>query len=176
MPQWLTHISNSLADQAATWFVGVVLALFGVFSGRLVESVKFAVNRADLRTKYYEEMAEGISHFVFIIDRIIRVSLESSWASDEANNEISSEYNEVMNQISRKEYVYFSWMQHFWGKRMADAFFLTMERIRTVDGILIELNEDETRGGGQKEVLVEKLKRAQGDLQHAAHTLLVTTI
>ncbi len=81
-----------------------------------------------------------------------------------------------MNQISRKEYVYLSWMQRFWGKRMADAFFLTMERIRTVDKILIELNEDETHGGGQKDVLVEKLKRAYGDLQHAAHTLLVTTI
>ena len=47
-----------------------------------------------------------------------------------------------MNKISRKEYVYRSWLQRFWSKDVAEAFTRTMEKIRNVDRALIRLNED----------------------------------
>ena len=47
-----------------------------------------------------------------------------------------------MNKISRKEYVYRSWLQRFWSKDVAEAFTRTMEKIRNVDRVLIRLNED----------------------------------
>jgi hypothetical protein len=75
-----------------------------------------------------------------------------------------------MNKISRKEYVYRSWLQRFWNKDMADAFILTMEKIRTVDRVLIRLNE----GGDQKSDL-EALHAAFRDLQAAADHLLAAT-
>jgi hypothetical protein len=170
MSDWLAHLLRSLADQAGTWFVGIILALLGAFSGRLVETIKFSLNRADLRTKYYEQMALEISQFVFIVDRLSKVYYGSNWASAEDNDIIANEYNEVMHEISRKEYVYLSWLQHYWGKGMTDAFVVTMERIRAVDAILIRLNER----GDKKDELGE-LAASFRELQQAARFLLVST-
>jgi hypothetical protein len=171
MSDWLAHLLRSLVDQAGAWFVGVILALLGVFSGRFVEKIKFALNRADLRTKYYEEMAADISHFVFIVDRLSKVYYGSKWASDEDKSAIANEYNEVMNKICRKEYVYLSWLQRFWGNKMADAFNLIMEKIRAVDAVLIQLSEY-----GDQKIKLEELDAAFRNLQQAAHGLLVATI
>ena len=76
----------------------------------------------------------------------------------------------MMNKISRKEYVYRSWLQRFWNKGVANAFILTMEKIRIVDRVLIRLNE----GGDQKSSL-EALHAAFRDLQAVADRLLATT-
>lgn len=103
MTDWLTALLHSFAGQAGAWFVGLVLAILGAFSTRIVEKVKFALNRADARAKYYEEMAIDISHFVFIVDRLVNVYYGNRWASDEDKSAIAGEYNEVMNKISRKE-------------------------------------------------------------------------
>ncbi len=169
MAPWLGHFLNSLADQAGTWFVGIILALLGVFSGRLVENIKFALNRADLRTKYYEEMALGISRFVHIIDRLNRVYYGSNWATEKDKNAISLEYNEVFSEIARKEYVYLSWLRRYWGKEMTNAFQITMERIRAVDSVLIRLNERD----GQKDPMGE-LDASFRDLQQAVRLLLLS--
>src|SRR6266853_5224890 len=99
-----------------------------------------------------------------------RPHLSATWVRDEDKSSIAGEYNEVMNKISRKEYVYRSWLQRFWNKDMADAFILTMEKIRTVDRVLIRLNE----GGDQKSDL-EALHAAFRDLQAAADHLLAAT-
>ena len=78
MTDWLTAFLQSFATQAGAWFVGLVLAVLGSFSARIVENVKFGLNRADARAKYYEEMAVDISHFVFIIDRLFNVYMATS--------------------------------------------------------------------------------------------------
>jgi hypothetical protein len=172
MTDWLADLLHSFASQAGAWFVGLVLAVLGAFSTRIVEKVKFALNRADARAKYYEEMAVDISHFVFIIDRLVNVYYGSRWASDDDKSAIASEYNEVMNKISRKEYVYRSWLQRFWSKDVADAFVLTMEKIRTVDRVLIRLNED---GDNPQKSNLEALESAFRDLREAASHLLAST-
>jgi hypothetical protein len=172
MPDLLTDFFHSFASQAGAWFVGLVLAVLGAFSTRIVEKVKFALNRADARAKYYEEMAVDISHFVFIIDRLVKVYYGSRWASDEDKSAIAGEYNEVLNKIARKEYVYRSWLRRFWTKDVGDTFILTMEKIRTVDRALIRLNED---GDAPQKSNLEALDAAFRDLQAAADRLLATT-
>lgn len=171
MSVWLAHFLNSFADQAGTWFVGAVLALLGLFSSRLLEKIKFALNRADLRVKYYEEMATQISRFVFIVDRYIRV-YRSSWIGPEGQAVISDEYDQLMNQISGREYVYLSWLQRYWGQSRATAFAQCMEKIRAVDLVIIRLNE----AGDDKDKLIAELWSACGGLQEAARSLLLTTI
>ncbi|MCP3474775.1 hypothetical protein NLM33_31130 [Bradyrhizobium sp. CCGUVB1N3] len=171
MADWLTHFFYSFANQAGAWFVGIVLTVLGLFSARLVEKIKFALNRADMRAKYYEEMAIDISHFVFIIDRLVKVYYGSTWASDDDKSAIAQEYNEVMNTISRKEYVYRSWVQRFWDKETAAAFDLTMEKMKAVDRLLILINE----GGNQKDNL-EKLNVAFRDLRQTASDLLAASV
>jgi hypothetical protein len=45
-----------------------------------------------------------------------------------------------MNKLCSQEYVYLSWLQHYWNQRMVDAFVRTMDKVRAVDELLIELN------------------------------------
>jgi hypothetical protein len=51
MTDWLTAFLHSFATQAGAWFVGLVLAVLGAFSARIVEKLKFGLNRADARAK-----------------------------------------------------------------------------------------------------------------------------
>jgi hypothetical protein len=53
---------------------------------------------------------------------------------------------------------------------------LTMEKIRAVDTLLIQLNEVGDRQKSKGEELQEALKVAFRDLQGAAQTLLLSTI
>ena len=165
---WTTHLLHSFADQTATWFVGVVLALLGVFSGKLVETVKFALNRADLRTKYYEQLAVDLSAHVFAVNRLTKVYYRSTWASDEDKSAMSEQYNVSMIKFCSQEYVYLSWLQHYWNKEMAQAFTRTMEKVRAVDAVLMEMNEESRAQGA-----VNDLEKAYAELRDAAHALLV---
>jgi hypothetical protein len=171
--EWPAHLLLSLADQAGTWFVGFVLALLGLFSSRIVESVKFALNRADLRTKYYEELAVDLSNFVFVVDRLIKVYYGSTWASDEDKSAIAAEYNQAMSSICRKEYVYLSWLKRYWNRKAADAFNVILEKIDAVDAVLIRLNE-EGAWEGTRDVAVKDLGLVFRDLQASARDLLST--
>jgi len=177
MSDWFANIAHSLAEQAGTWFIGLVVALLGLVSGRLVENIKFALNRADLRTKYYEELAEELSNIVFIVDRLVKVYYGSRWASDEDRTAIAIAYNESMNKISRKEYVYLSWLRRYWGKKAANAFVLAMQSIRAVDGVLIRLNDlNVLKDQAGKESAMADLESAFRGLQVAVQSVLVPTI
>jgi hypothetical protein len=167
---WTEHLLRSLEDQTATWFVGVVLALLGVFSGRLVETVKFALNRADLRTKYYEQLAVDLSSFVFAVNRLTKVYYGSSWASDEDKNAMAEAYNEAMVKLCSQEYVYLSWLQHYWNEKAVTAFEDVMKQVRTLDAVLIAMNEE-----AAKAVQSTNLENAYAALRSAAHELLVNT-
>jgi hypothetical protein len=165
--EWLIHFSSSFADQSATWFVGVVLAVLGIFSAKIVEAIKVSLNRADLRTKYYEEMAIDISHFVFIIDRLVKVYYGSEDEDDKSP--IAREYDEIMNAICRKEYVYLSWLRRYWGEDKSDSFRVMMEKIRAVDATLISMRGKEAPG-------IKQLEMDFYALQKAADVLLLSSI
>jgi hypothetical protein len=155
---WTNHLLHSLAEQAGTWFVGVVLALLGIFSGKLVETIKFALNRADLRTKYYEQLARDLSRFVFAVNRLYYVYYGTEWDEDEGQGAIAEMYNESMNELCSQEYVYMSWLHRFWTKSMLEAFAATMQRVREVDAVVIRLEQAE-----KKEISAE-IKSAKAEL------------
>jgi hypothetical protein len=171
MSEWLKHLLNSFTHQAGTWFVGAVLALLGLLSARITEKIKFALNRADIRIKYYEEMATNMSHIVFIIDRLARVYYRSNWASDEDKSAIANEYNETMNSIFQKEYVYLSWLKRYWGQQALVAFTECMKKLRCVDLVLIQLND-----AGNEKHLDARLTTAHRELTQAVDSLLTATI
>jgi hypothetical protein len=50
MSDWLARFLRSFADQAGTSFVGIFFPLLGVFSVRLIETIKFALNVPGTRT------------------------------------------------------------------------------------------------------------------------------
>lgn len=170
---WTNHLLHSLAEQAGTWFVGVVLALLGIFSGKLVETIKFALNRADLRTKYYEQLARDLSRFVFAVNRLHFVYV-TDWADDEAKSAIAGFYDESMNELCSQEYVYMSWLYRFWTKRMLAAFASTMQWVRRVDAVVIRLNQAEKNNDSSAIDLAKReLGTAFEGLRSAANDFLI---
>jgi hypothetical protein len=141
MQDWLNHFLMSFANQAGSWFLGVVLTLLGALSGRVVEKVKFSLNRADLRIKHYEKMAVEISRFTFIIDRLVNVYFGSNWVDEEGKGAIAHEYDKVTNKVRRMEYVYRSWIRRYWPREKYDIFLFTMKTMQNIDAVLRSLNE-----------------------------------
>ena len=165
---WKTHLLHTFSDQAATWFVGVVLALLGVFSGKLVETIKLALNRADMRSKYYEELAVDLSAHVFAVNRLVKVYYGAAWATDDDKNAIAAEYNVAMNKLCSKEFVYRAWLERFWNDKMVTAYTHTMAKVRSVDLTVIRMNEAPDSTDVRNE-----LEREYEALRKAAHTLLI---
>ena len=64
-PTWWQGLTSSLKTQTATWLVAFLISILGLFSGKLTESIKFGLNRADLRTNQYDELATEISQYIF---------------------------------------------------------------------------------------------------------------
>lgn len=143
MSAFTNQLIRSLTGQTATWFVGLVIACLGVFSSRIVEAVKFALNKADLRAKYYEELAVDLSSVLHAVDRLNKVYYGSSWLSDEQKSSVAEAYDESMNKIRRYEFVYLSWLQRFWSKKTLAGFHAVMDQLDKIDSILISLNEAE---------------------------------
>ena len=58
---WYSALLKSLQEPTGTWFVAAVIAVLTVFSNRIVESIKFALNHADLRSGSHEKLSENLS-------------------------------------------------------------------------------------------------------------------
>jgi len=138
---WLVNIKSSLKTQTATWLVAFAVAMLGLFSSHITESVKFALNRADLRTKQFEELATEISHYIFSAE-LNTEFIEHDWTTKATMTELLKEYNESITILRKKEFVYQSWIQKFWGENEADQFESFMKYVREFDSSVHSLNDE----------------------------------
>lgn len=138
---WYEPILKSFEDQAATWFIGALIALLTAFSSRIVESVKFALNRADLRAKNYEELSIDLSEFVFSAE-LNHEFLANDWTTRETLTGLIKEYNDSITKIRKKEYVYSAWIEKYWGKKYLRDFSTVMGLIKAFDKIIHSLNDE----------------------------------
>lgn len=138
---WLDNIKSSLKTQTATWLVAFAIAMLGLFSSHITESVKFALNRADLRTKQFEELATEVSHYIFSAE-LNTEFIEHDWTTKATMTELLNEYNESITTLRKKEFVYQSWIQKFWGKTEADQFESFMKYVREFDSSVHSLNDE----------------------------------
>ncbi len=136
----LDGILKSLKTQTATWFVGLVIAMLGLFSARITESVKFALNRADLRTTQYEELATEVSQYICIAE-LNTEFIEYEWTNRRSLTGLISEYNESISTLRKKEYVYLAWIQKFWGEGEVARFEEFMNAVREFDSAIHSLND-----------------------------------
>jgi hypothetical protein len=137
---WESSFGASLRTQTATWFVGALIALLSVFSSRLTESVKFSINKADIRAKSYEEIAQGLSEYLFIAGQF-QETLERGTTTKEALVPIVMEYNDAITKLNRNEYVYRSWLARYWNKADMAKFDEVMMSINNVDQSVHSLND-----------------------------------
>jgi hypothetical protein len=176
MSDWLSQVSGSLLNQVSGLLVAMVLAILGLFSGKLVETIKFALNRADLRSKYYEQIAVDISHLVFITSQIIRV-YDSAWIGDDGKRALAEEYDGTMNKVFRMEYVYLFWVKRYWGRSKYQLFIKMMDALRILHEAFIRKNEYEASEhetcDPEAASIAEAIKSAFDSFQRAAREMLL---
>ena len=51
-------------DHIGAWLVTTAVALLTIFWDRLLARIRFQLNRADLRVKQYEELAQDLSRYI----------------------------------------------------------------------------------------------------------------
>jgi len=113
----------------------------GFVSARITESIKFALNRADLRTKQYEELASEIGNYIFAAE-LITEFIEQGWTTKQTMTELLKDYDESIATLRKKEFVYLSWIQKYWGKHEAAKFDSFMKSVREFDMAIHSLNDE----------------------------------
>ncbi len=149
-PTWLQELRTSLKTQTATWVAAFVIGILTLFSGRITESVKFAMNRADLRTKQYEELAKDISGYIFAAE-LTTEFIENSWTTKKTLADLNTDYNKSITSLRINEFVYAAWVKKYWDTGKLSEFDAFMKSVAEFDKAVHSLNDEY-----EKVVLTEK--------------------
>jgi hypothetical protein len=130
-----------IAQHLETWLALSAVALLTVFSDKIIGRVRLAVNRADLRTQYFEELAIALSSFVFYADlfHVRHVRNESDF--DDVPT-IVGEANGAYTTLRTKEYVYRSWVRRYWNKVGLDDFERIMQAVELAYEAMTLFNQE----------------------------------
>jgi hypothetical protein len=140
-PNLLDNIKLSLTSQLGTWFVGLLIATLTLFSSRITESIKFALNRADSRTRQYEELAAEVSQYIFSAELAVEF-IENDWTTKQSLTELLKDYNQSIMTLRKKEFVYLAWIRKFWNENQAIQYENFMKSVRVFDSTIHSLNDE----------------------------------
>ena len=140
-PGWRESLWLSLKSETATWFSAVVIATVAALVPQITESVKLNINRSDLRSQLYENLASDLSEYLFYCQSFMEL-LESGVTQKESLDQVIPDYNRAVVEISKKEFVYGAQLNRAWGKEAAADFPVLMESIEAFDSALRELNSE----------------------------------
>ncbi len=136
METFVTHLE--------TWLILLVVSLLTVFSDKLLGRIRFALNRADLRSKYYEELALDLCTFVFFADlfHVRYLRGEQDGGDMEA---VRGEVNSAYVNLKTKEFVYRSWVRRYWNDAGVARFETVMRAATATYEAIIEFNSPDKR-------------------------------
>jgi hypothetical protein len=138
-PPWLANVGSSLRTQTATWFVGVLIAILSLFSSKLTDTIKAALNRADLRTNSFEQIARDLSEYVFVTE-LVQEYLQGGFTGAAAIEPTVKDYTDSITKLRKNELVYRSWLARYWSARDLNTFSRVMNDVRGLDHVVHELN------------------------------------
>lgn len=172
---WFQGLVTSLRTQTATWLVAFLIGILGLFAGQITESVKFALNRADLRTKQYEDLATEVSAYIFSAE-VTTDFIDNGWTTKTAMTDLVKEYNTSITSLCKKEFVYKAWVKKYWGAEQLSKFDAFMKSVAEFDKALHSLNDEFEKVniiGNQDKIDPGRAKQALEQLRPAAAKLRV---
>ena len=100
-------------DHIETWAAVTLVAVLTIFSDKILGSIRLRINRADLRVKYFEQLALDLSTYIFWAE-IFLERFQREWANDAEDMEaVTGELNGALTTLRTKEYVYRSWVRKY---------------------------------------------------------------
>ena len=134
-------IWNWIKTNVATTIATLFLSIITIFSNTLTERIKFALNRADLRTTSYEKITHDVSGFVFF-DENATESLKQGLTDKNALTNVITPYNDAITELRSQEYVIRSWLNRYWQKEDMDRFEELMQTVKDIDQQFHRLNPE----------------------------------
>jgi hypothetical protein len=119
----------SLKTETATWLAAVVIAIGSALAPQITETIKFSINRADLRSRVHENFATDISEYLFYAGLFIDM-LDNNLTDMGTLEQVIPDYNRAIVKIKRKEFVYDAQLKTAWNKETAETF---QDLLRTID-------------------------------------------
>jgi hypothetical protein len=155
---------NIIADNVGVWLAATIVGLLTIFSDKILERIRFRLNRADLRTKYFEELAIDLSAYVFYAE-IFEERYRRGWTDDRDDlDAVGGEVNGAVTTLRKKEYVYRSWARRYWGPEAETKLAEAMNAVKAVDDAIHMFNDE----GNQDEKIVllgQRLAELRGKVE-----------
>ena len=146
---------NIIRDKIGVWLATIIVALLTIFSDKILERIRFRLNIADLRTKYFEELATDLSTYLFYSE-LFHERYQKGWATDpEDLAAIGGAINGAITTLRKKEYVYRAWVRKYWGSTSVEQFAEVLAAVKSVDDAVHAFND----AGNEKEKTDELGKR-----------------
>jgi hypothetical protein len=130
-----------ITKNLGVWLASLIVALLTIFSDKILGRVRLSLNKADLRVKYFEQMANDLSTYIFWAE-IFHECYVRNWLDEDHIAGIGGEVNGAVTTLRTKEYVYRSWAKKYWNSEMADKFFDVMKTVKKVDDAIHEFNNE----------------------------------
>ena len=134
-------IAISIKEQAIVWLVGFIIGILSLFSSKVTESIRFAINSADLGSKNYEQLAMDLSDFIFHAE-LIEEFIKHDWTTEKSLKPLVMEYNSSVSQLRKREYVYLAWSDRYWGKDRTETLQEIMASVKQFDTQIHTLNDE----------------------------------
>lgn len=162
----LATLLETIQKDATTWFVGALISILAVFSGFITERIKFAINKANLRSQYFEQIALSLSAFIFHAELIQEFQTER-WTDSELYKQIVTDYNKLITEIRSKNYIFSSWIATYWQPSRTQLLEDVFEAVKAVDKNVHSFND-----GNRTPEKIQQLLTSLEKLRPLAHSLL----
>lgn len=128
MPTMLETIKEKLGILLITTVVSVAM----IFSDRILESIKTALNRSEQRPVQQEKLARDFSAFIYAAENEIAY-FHSGLTTKAALNEVAAAYNRAITTLRENEYVYYAVIHRYWGREQIAHYENFIAGVRQLD-------------------------------------------
>ncbi len=140
MSKFATALKASFLNNLLAYVVGVAIAILSIFSDRITENIKDAINISDSRVTIYESLAKDIGYYLFYVD-VLQDGFEDRWIRKSGLNSLIPKYNNSISQLRGNELLYISRVKRFWGNEESEKLEKLFVELGSLDDRVHDLNE-----------------------------------
>lgn len=123
---------DTLKDKLGVLVITAVVSIAMVFSDRILESIKTAVNRSEQRPAQQEKLARDFSAYMFAAETSVDY-LKAGLTTKAALVEAATAYKKSLATLRENEYVYYAVINQYWGKQQVGLYENFIANVRAVD-------------------------------------------
>lgn len=159
-----THsLASVFRDRLGTMLIVAAVTLIGLFPNVLLDRVKFALTKTELREDRYIKVADQLSAYLSAAD-FVQQELDKNLTTKkdlEVIIEGQDGYNSAIVSLQKQQYSDRAIIARYWNKQTAKKFEELMQTVNAIDSLAHSLNEEfeKVTSGSEKKVSREAAKK-----------------